>query len=123
MHHMLFAAQPASGGSCCCHGKWGSSRGSSEIENYINNRPASVKRPSVCERHICFAHGFPHIPDPPRVRWEKDSIARPYLHRLAAFRCEEAVAGDEMAQLRLFYLAGPHARRAFPLTSLDLLVW
>src|SRR5215831_5503887 len=95
----------------------------SAIEILRNTRAASVKRRLVCERHIGFAYGFPHIPDPSRVGREKNSIARPYLHRLAAFRCEEAVAGDEMAQLRLFHLAGPHPGRAFPHTSLDLLVW
>jgi hypothetical protein len=77
-------------------------------------RRASVKRRLVCEGHICFAHCFPHIPDPSRVGREKDSIARPYFHLLAAFRCEEAVAGDEMAQLRLFHLARTTPRACIP---------
>jgi hypothetical protein len=84
---------------------------------------SSVGRRLVREGDVCFADGFPHIPDASRVEREKDRISGSYLNRLAAFRREKAVTSDEMAQLGLFHLAGPHARHAFPYPSFDLLVW
>jgi hypothetical protein len=70
-----------------------------------------------------FCAPFPSHPKPLGSWGEKDSIARPYLHGMAAFRCVKAVTSDEMAQLRLVHLAVPHARCTFPHTSLNLLVW